>query len=66
MALPILENLKSDKSKYVQDSVGNWLNAASKSRPNFVSKLCDDWKLKSKTKETEKIIKRARRTIDKN
>jgi len=65
LALSILEKLKSDKSKYVQDSVGNWLNDASKLKPNFVIKLCDEWKKVSPTKETEKIIKRARRTIDK-
>ena len=65
IALPILENLKSDHSKYVQDSVGNWLNDASKSKPDFVITLCEKWKKESPTKETEKIIKRARRTIDK-
>lgn len=65
VALPILENLKSDSSKYVQDSVGNWLNDASKSRPDFVIELCDRWKKESPVKETEKIIKKARRTIDK-
>jgi len=64
-ALIILEELKSDKSKYVQDSVGNWLNDASKSQPKFVADLCNDWETKSSSKETEKIIKRARRTIDK-
>ncbi len=65
MALPILENLKDDKSKYVQDSVGNWLNDASKSKPNFVIELCKKWKKESQSKETEKIIKRALRTINK-
>ena len=65
IALPILEKLKSDKSKYVQDSVGNWLNDASKSKPDFVIKLCKKWQKESQTKETERIIKRARRTIDK-
>ena len=64
IALPILEKLKSDTSKYVQDSVGNWLNDASKSKPNFVIQLCEKWQKESPTKETEKIIKRARRTID--
>ncbi len=65
IALPILENLKSDTSKYVQDSVGNWLNDASKSRPDFVIELCKKWQKESPTKETEKIIKRAKRTIEK-
>lgn len=65
IALPILESLKSDDSKYVQDSLGNWLNDASKSKPKFVIELCEKWKKESTTKETEKIVKRARRTIDK-
>jgi len=65
LALPILDPLKSDTSKYVQDSVGNWLNDASKSNPKFVVDLCERWKKESPTKETEKIIKRAKRTIDK-
>lgn len=64
-ALPILEPLKSDPSKYVQDSVGNWLNDAGKSKPEFVVELCEKWKRESPTKETEKIIKRAQRSIGK-
>jgi len=65
LALPILEKLKSDSSKYVQDSVGNWLNDASKSKPEFVIELCEKWGKESPTKETDQIIKRGRRTIDK-
>ena len=64
-ALAILEELKSDQSKYVQDSVGNWLNDASKTKPDFVIKLCNKWKTESPTIETERIIKRALRTIEK-
>ncbi|MEM8507751.1 MAG: DNA alkylation repair protein [Bacteroidota bacterium] len=65
IALPILENLKADHSKYVQDSIGNWLNDASKSRPEFVIELCEKWQKEASTDATKKIIKRARRTIDK-
>lgn len=65
LGLPILETLKTDKSKYVQDSVGNWLNDASKTRPDFVKNICERWEKEHHTKETKYIIKKALRTIDK-
>ena len=63
IALPILEPLKSDASKYVRDSVGNWLNDASKTQPAFVEMLCSQWEKESPTDETKYIVKKAMRTI---
>ncbi len=63
LATAILEPLKSDTSKYVRDSVANWLNDASKTRPDFVVNLCKKWEKESQSKETAAIIKRALRSI---
>jgi 3-methyladenine DNA glycosylase AlkC len=65
MALPILELLKNDEAKYVQDSVGNWLNDASKSAPEFVRDICSDWQKQSTTKNTDYIVKKAMRSLEK-
>ena len=65
LGISLIEPLKSDASKYVRDSVGNWLNDASKTSPEWVIQLCKDWGKSSATKETAYIIKKAMRTIEK-
>ncbi len=66
LGIPLLEALKSDPSRYVQDSVGNWLNDAGKTRPGFVQDLCTRWEKESQTKETAYIVRKALRTIRKS
>nr|WP_306299305.1 DNA alkylation repair protein [Paenibacillus sp. MY03] len=61
--LPLLEPLKSDPSKYVQDSVANWLNDAAKSRPDWVADVCRSWLETSDHKATKRITSRGQRNI---
>ena len=65
LGLPILEPLRSDPSKYVRDSVANWINDASKTRPDWAKEVCVRWREMSQTKETEYIVNKALRTIQK-
>jgi 3-methyladenine DNA glycosylase AlkC len=61
-ALALLEATKGDNSRYVQLAVGNWLNDASKSRPDWVSRVCALWS-KEQNRCTDFIVKRGLRTI---
>ena len=59
--LTILEQLKSDPSKYVRKSVANNLNDISKTHPQLVTKLAKDWY--GQNEHTDWIIKHGCRTL---
>lgn len=59
--VPILENLKNDASEYVRRSVANNLNDIAKNQPQTVINIAKKWI--GKTKETDKLVKHACRTL---
>lgn len=64
--LPLLSPMAHDPHKYVQDSVANWLNDASKDHPLWVTNICETWQQSMpQCPHTARIIKRAQRSLSK-
>lgn len=63
IARSLLDELHNDTSRYVQDSVANWLNDAAKDHPRWVKDVVKAWSKLSASKETAYIVKRATRSI---
>lgn len=61
--LPLLEPLRADPSRYVQNSVANWLNDAAKTQPDWVAEVCERWSRRRPDAATAYIVRRARRSM---
>lgn len=59
--IPILENLKQDKSEFVRRSVANNLNDIAKDHPQLILKIAKQWK--NISNETDWILKHGSRTL---
>jgi 3-methyladenine DNA glycosylase AlkC len=62
LASTLLSNVCKDTSRYVRLAAGNWLNDASKSRPDWVREICSLW-LKIGDDHTRFIVRRGLRTL---
>lgn len=61
-AMALLDNVFQDSSRYVRLSAGNWLNDASKTRPDWVLRVCERWS-EAGHQHTKAIITRGLRTL---
>jgi 3-methyladenine DNA glycosylase AlkC len=61
--LPLLHPLRADSSRYVQNSVANWLNDAARTQPQWVREVCADWSRGRAEPGTSYIVRRALRSI---
>lgn len=61
--LALLEPLRADPSRYVQDSVGNWLNDAAKDNPVWVRAVAAAWAEGSASPATRRILARGTRSL---
>ena len=62
LCLPLLDPLATSTERYVRDSVGNWLNDAARSRPDWVHAICVGWEDKQGG-AVSYVCRRARRSL---
>jgi 3-methyladenine DNA glycosylase AlkC len=60
-AEPLLTALRADPARYVQLSLGNWLNDAGKTHPDWLAELAARWRREAPGTHTEAILRRGLR-----
>jgi 3-methyladenine DNA glycosylase AlkC len=65
LALALLDPMKAEAVPYPARAVGNWLNDASKSQPDWVRDLGARWLAESPVPATRWLVKHATRTLTK-
>jgi 3-methyladenine DNA glycosylase AlkC len=64
LGMSLLDPLKREREKYVQDSVANWLNDAAKDHPTWTVAVCERWLSECDgDSATRRICTRARRSL---
>ncbi|MEP2776093.1 MAG: DNA alkylation repair protein [Luteolibacter sp.] len=63
---PILDALRDDPELYVRRSVANSLNDIAKDHPDLVVAKCAEWKRTGESRELDRLIRHALRTLIKN
>lgn len=63
LGLPLLEPLRADESRSVQDSVANWINDAAKDQPDWARAVTARWAAASDSAATRRIVTRALRSL---
>ncbi len=64
-ALPLLEPVRADPGRYVQNAVANWINDAARTNSDCVVELCRRWQSESPSPATAYIVRRGLRTLRK-
>ncbi len=62
LAEPLLESVLPAQSRYLQDSLSNWINDATRTRPDWAERLAEQW-AETHGLAGSRLLRRARRSL---